>query len=183
MTNPERQFHTTFPQIKSCFEQRPFVRDSLICKQGFYNGCFVLKLQKASWTNDRMDQIRNDTGIFFSIWIDEEAASKNQAHYNIHALKLRRLKGYSIASRGFADDFRNSFASVRDDWPNVSVEYGPLTLMQGWIELDPNSYDRDILALMERFEQVSPLIDRLLELRRRRTSRTKRIEKNAGERG
>jgi hypothetical protein len=38
---------------------------------------------------------------------------KNQANYNIHALKLRDLKGYSIKSLDFAFDFRNAFASMR----------------------------------------------------------------------
>lgn len=26
---------------------------------------------------------------------------------------------------------------MRHAWPNVSVDYGPLTLMQGWIQNDP----------------------------------------------
>jgi hypothetical protein len=139
--------------------------NGLICKQGFYNDCSVLKLQKASWTNDGMDRAQNKTGIFFSIWINEKAASKSRANYNIHALKLRQLEGYSITSRDFANDFRSSFASMRDAWPNVSVDYGPLTLMEGWIEVDPNSFEKDVLVLMERFKPVSRLIDRLLESR------------------
>jgi hypothetical protein len=71
---------------------------------------------------------------------------------------------------------------MRDGWPNVSVDYGPLTLMQGWIEVAPDRaeqdvleqdileeeiLEQDILALMERFRLVSPLIDRLLLARRR----------------
>ena len=40
-------------------------------------------------------------------------------------------------------------------------------LMQGWVEVDPNSLEKDLLLLMERFERLSPLIDRLLESRRR----------------
>jgi hypothetical protein len=35
----------------------------------------VLKLQKVTWTNDRMDQLQNQTGIFFSIWTNEKAAA------------------------------------------------------------------------------------------------------------
>jgi hypothetical protein len=162
-----QEFRTVFPKIKSRFDERQSGHNGLICKQGFYENCFVLKLQKPSWTSDRMDQIQNKTGIFFSIWIDEKSASQNRANYNIHALKLRELKGYSITSRNFANDFRDSFASVSNDWPNVSVEYGPLTLMQGWIEVDPNNFEKDALVLMERFEHVSPLIDRLLDSRRR----------------
>jgi len=161
-----QQIQALFPKIKSRFDQRP--SDGLICKQGLYNDCCVLKLQKAAWTNDRMDQLRNETGIFFSIWTNAKAAAgKNRANYNIHALKLRQLAGYSITSRDFANEFRENFSSLCAAWPNVSVDYGPLTLMQGWIEVDVNRFEKDALALMERFQSVSPLIDRLLALRRK----------------
>ena len=162
-----QQFEPIFAEIKSRFDERPSVADGLICKQGFYTNSLVLKLQKASWTNDPMNQVRNQSGIFFSIWITEKSAAKNQANYNIHALKLRHLKGYSITSRDFAEDFRNRFASLRKTWPNVNVDYGPLTLMQGWIDIHPQSIEKSILHLMKNFEQLSPLIDHLLQSRRR----------------
>jgi hypothetical protein len=161
-----QQFEPIFAEIKSRFDKRPSVADGLICKQGFYINSLVLKLQKASWTNDLMSQIRNQSGIFFSIWITEKSAARNQANYNIHALKLRHLKGYSIASRDFAEDFRNRFASLQKIWPNVSVDYGPLTLMQGWIDIQPQSAEKNILHLMKSFEQLSLLIDQLLDSRR-----------------
>jgi hypothetical protein len=160
-----RQLGAKLAKIKAQFDERN--RDGLICKQGFYKGCSVLKLQKASWTNDPMDRVQNESGIFFSVWMNEASAKKSRANYNTHALKLRQLHGYSITSRDFANDFRNSFASRRHTWPNVRVDYGPLTLMQGWIEVDPNSLEKDLLLLMERFERLSPLIDRLLGSRRR----------------
>ncbi len=166
-TDDVQQLSAVFVKIKSDFDKRQSGRNGLICKQGFYKACSVLKLQKASWTNDRMDQVRNETGVFFSIWVAEKAVSKSRANYNIHALKLRQLAGYSITSRDFADDFRKSFASTRDAWPNVSVDFGPLTLMQGWIEIHLNRSENDALALMERFTHLSPLIDRLLASRRR----------------
>jgi hypothetical protein len=163
--NGLKQLRALFPKIKSRFDQRQSVRDGLICKQGLYDGSSVLKLQKATWTNDPMDQVRNETGVFFSIWINEKTASKSRANYNIHALKLRQLADYSITSRDFANDFRKHFA--RAAWTNVSVDHGPLTLMQGWIALNLNSFEEEALVLMERFERLSPLIDRLLESRRR----------------
>ena len=162
-----QQFHPLFPKIKSHFDERASGYSGLICKQGFYHGCPVLYFQRASWTNDRMDQLKNETGIFFSIWMDEKTASKNRAHYNIHALKLRKLAGYKIASRDFANDFRSRFVSARSTWPNVSVDYGPLTLMQGWIETELNTFEADALVLIEKFEHLAPQIDRLLELRRK----------------
>lgn len=159
-----QRVRAVFAKIKARFDERN--NDGLICKQGFYNDCSVVKLQRASWTNDRMDQVQNKTGIFFSVWIDEKATRKSRANYNIHALKLRQLEGYSIASRDFANDFRGGFASMRGAWPNVSVDYGPLTLMQGWIEIVPKGFEEDILVLLERFKPISRLINRLLESRR-----------------
>lgn len=161
-----QQFDRVFREVKFRLEERTSDSDGLICKQGFHKNSVVLKLQKVSWTNDRMDRIQNESGIFFSIWVNEKSESKDQANYNIHALKLRHLKGYSITSRDFAADFRTRFASFQDHWPNVSVDYGPLTLMQGWIESKPDAAERDILLLMERFQPVSSLIDQLLDVRR-----------------
>jgi hypothetical protein len=160
-----QQFCEVFARIKARFDERN--HDGLVCKQGFYTACAVLKLQKPYWTNDPMDQVQNTSGIFFSIWIDNESSRKNRAKYNIHALKLRQLKGYSITSRDFASEFRKGFAATRNTWPNVSVTCGPLTLMQGWIEVDANTFEEGVLVLMERFNHLTPLIDRLVESRRR----------------
>jgi len=161
-----QQFREVLAKSKTRFEERG--SGGLTCKLGNYWDCSVLKLLRASWTNDRMDQVQNETGIFFSIWADEKA-NHNRAHYNIHALKLRQLKGYSITSRDFANEFRNNL--VRDSWPNVSVDYGPLTLMQGWIDLHPKGPEEEILVLMERFKNVGPVIDRLLGCRLKKTRR------------
>src|SRR5262249_19049257 len=128
------QFREIFPAIKARLDEKPS-SPGLVCKQGFYKNCFVLKLQRASWTNDSMDRVPNQTGIFFSIWANEKSSSR--INYNIHALKLRELKNYIITSRDFAEEFRDRFASVQDQWPNASVKHGPLTLMQGWIEVTP----------------------------------------------
>ena len=160
-----RQFCRVFAKIKARFDKRK--HDGLVCKVGFYKACSVLKLQKASWTNDPMDCVQNTSGVFFGIWINKESARKNRAIYNIHALKLRQLEGYSVTSRDFANEFRKGFASTRNTWPNVSVNYGPVTLMQGWIEVDSNSFEEGVLFLMDHFNELSPLIDRLLESRRR----------------
>jgi hypothetical protein len=159
-----RDFQSVFVKSKVRFDEQS--SEGLTCKEGIYNDCPVLKLQKASWTNDRMDRLPNKTGIFFSIWIDAKAAGKNRVNYNIHALKLRLLKGYSITSRAFANDFRDGFKTFSGFWPNVSTDYGPLTLMQGWTAIKPLGFEEDILALMERFKELCPLIDRLLEARR-----------------
>jgi hypothetical protein len=167
MTKTEQNMLEVFARIKARFDKRRSGKDGLICKQGFYMDSYVLKLQKASWTNDPMDQVQNESGIFFSVWIDGQAKKKGLAAYNIHALKLRKLNGYSITSRDFAEDFRSGFASFQDAWPNVSVAYGPLTLMQGWIEVNQSSFEDDVEDLMECFKDLCPLIDKLLRSRRR----------------
>lgn len=159
-----RAIDASFRGIKRRYDER-HPDQELICKQGFYTNCSVLKLQKPSWTNDPMDQVRNSSGIFFSIWISEESAKKSRANYNIHALKMRKLKGYSITSKDFAQEFRKNF--VKKSWPNVSVDYGPLTLMEGWEEVALNKLGDGILPMLERFHQVSPVLDRLLAKRSR----------------
>lgn len=117
-----------------------------------------------------MDRVEYTSGIFFSIWTNDQSMKNNRANYNIHALKLRDLKGYSIKSRDFAFDFRNAFAPMRSAWPNVSVDYGRLTLIRGWIKgwikADSVHLEKEILDLMDSFQSLSPLIDRLLESRR-----------------
>ena len=68
-----------------------------------------LKLYKKSWANPSPDPLTAETRIFFSVWINDPAIEEQKLLYNIHALKLRKLKGYSIQSRKFADAFRKSF--------------------------------------------------------------------------
>jgi len=159
-----RSVDASFREIKRRYDERHGGQE-LVCKQGFYTNCAVLKLQKPSWTNDPMNQVRNRSGIFFSVWISEESAKTSRANYNIHALKLRKMKGYSITSRDFAEEFRKIF--VKKSWPNVSVDYGPLTLMEGWEEVALNKLEDDILPMLERFHQVSPVLDRMLAKRSR----------------
>ncbi|HEY1461837.1 MAG TPA: hypothetical protein VGF44_00300 [Terriglobales bacterium] len=166
-TDTLQMIDAAFRLIKKHYDERYASRDELICKQGFYKNCSVLKLQKASWTNDSMDKIQNTSGIFFSIWVTEKSASESKANYNIHALKLRELKGYSITSRNFADEFRKNFTPMKKAWPNLSMDYGPLTLVEGWFEVDLNRLEENILPLMERFKRISMLIDRLLAKRAR----------------
>lgn len=154
-----------FAQAETRFEDRN--RHRLVCKRGYYQDCCVLKLQKRAWTNDPLDQVQNQSGIFFSLWCNESSLRKNRVLYNIHALKLRTLEGYTIASRDFAADFRKRFRPMRADWPNVRVDYGPATLIQGWIPGESDTLLEDILSLMDRFATLSPLIDDLLHSRRK----------------
>ena len=103
---------------------------------GRWHDSAVLKLQKCHWTPAVPAAASADAGIFFSIWVEDKSLKKNQVFYNLHALKLRSFDRHSIQSREFAAAFRTAFARFAHDWPRVSVDYGPQTLMQGWIDLD-----------------------------------------------
>nr|WP_315028870.1 hypothetical protein [uncultured Chryseobacterium sp.] len=123
----------------------------------------ALKLYKPHWSGDQQSPLHAKGRIFFSVWINDKTLKEDKIYYNIHALKLRELKDYKISSRNFAQDFRNEFYKYHKDWPNVSVEYGPLTLMQGWIDLKKNSISKDIKELVHSFLRINSIVDRTLE--------------------
>ena len=129
----------------------------------FGNDCVVLKLYKRSWTNQVQDPLTSASRIFFSVWISGSTKDEQKIFYNIHALKLRQLKGYFIQSRKFADIFREMFKSFEHKWENVSVNFGPLTLMEGWLKMDLKSLQDDILKLANNFLEIEDLIDETLE--------------------
>lgn len=88
-------------------------------------------------------------------------------NYNIHALKLRQLTGYSIKSRDFAEAFRSRFKPFENKWPNVSVDFGPLTLMQGWVSIDIENPENEIAGLAHQFLEIQFIIDELLKERKK----------------
>jgi hypothetical protein len=122
-----------------------------------------LKLYKKSWANPSPDPLTAETRIFFSVWINDPAIEEQKLLYNIHALKLRKLKGYSVQSRKFADAFRKNFKDFAHRWQNVSVDFGPLTLMEGWINIDPENFQNDVLKLANNFLEIEHLIDNTLD--------------------
>jgi hypothetical protein len=126
-----------------------------------------LKLYKTAWANKTPDPLTSPSRIFFSVWINDKAIKENKLLYNIHALKLRQLKGYSITSREFATEFRGKFKRFEKDWPNLSTDFGPLTLMEGWIKLNEASLQDDVLKLAKQFATIDYLIDDLLEKAKR----------------
>lgn len=121
--------------------------------------CVVLKLYKKSWANQFQDPLTSNSRIFFSVWISDSSIIEQKILYNIHALKLRQLKGYSIQSRKFADSFRDSFKAFEHKWKNVSVNFGPLTLMEGWLKIDLGNFQNEILELANNFLAIDHLVD------------------------
>ena len=121
--------------------------------------CVVLKLYKRGWANQFQDPLTSASRIFFSVWISDASIKEQKLLYNIHALKLRQLKGYNIQSRKFADIFRDRFKPFEHTWKNVSVDFGPLTLMEGWLKIDVGNFQDDILELAHNFLEIEYLID------------------------
>jgi len=122
-----------------------------------------LKLYKNSWTNQFQSPLTAATRIFFSIWVNNSTLGKQKLFYNIHALKLRHLEGYSIQSRKFADSFRKRFKDHEHNWQNISVNFGPLTLMEGWLKIDRENLQSDIVKLANNFIEMEHLIDNTLK--------------------
>ncbi|WP_157544031.1 hypothetical protein [Mucilaginibacter paludis] len=134
-------------------------------KVGEWLGCAVLKIQKPSWCNKPPEGKPFERSIFFSIWVSAEGIQHNRLYYNIHALKLRELNQYKIQSREFAQAFRNRLGPYAINWPNLSTNYGPLTLMQGWVELD--KLEEEVPKLCYSFKPIAIIIDELLTERKK----------------
>ncbi len=132
---------------------------------GSWLGSAALKVQKPSWTEARPPSSVSEAGIFFSVWIEPKGLKQNRVFYNIHALNLRGFTRYTLLSREFATAFRTEFARTSKSWPNVSTDYGPQTLMQGWFPLDPVTLADDTAALVRRFIPLNATIDMLLKQR------------------
>ena len=118
-----------------------------------------LKLYKKAWATPSQDPLTAESRIFFSVWVNDAAIGEQKILYNIHALKLRKLKGYSIQSRKFADVFRDRFKDVAHKWENVNVDFGPLTLMEGWIKMNTENLQNDVLNLASNFLAIEHLVD------------------------
>ncbi len=121
-----------------------------------------LKLYKKSWASPGEDPLTAASRIFFSIWVNDDIIEAQKIYYNIHAFKLRHLKGYAIQSRQFADVFRSRFKLFENQWPNVSVKFGPLTLMEGWVKLNQSNFQHDVLSLANSFLSIAHLVDETL---------------------
>ena len=150
------KFHKAADKLDKKMLNRKQIESAVVT---FGEDCVVLKLYKRSWTNQLQNPLTSESRIFFSIWISDASIKEQRLLYNIHALKLRQLKGYSIQSRKFADNFRDRFKSYNNKWENVSVDYGPLTLIEGWKKIDIENFQSDILELAYNFLEIEHLID------------------------
>jgi len=148
-----------FQQVASRLDEKQLHKKEIEVAVGVVLNSVFLKLYKKTWVSSPQDPLTATSRIFFSIWMNDSTIKEQKIYYNIHALKLRELKGYAIQSRKFSDAFRQSFKDVEHKWQNVSVDFGPLTLMEGWIKIDLKNFQDDILKLANNFLEIDHLID------------------------
>lgn len=151
-----------FQKIANKLDQKLLKEKSIDVSVGIYSDSVFIKLYKKSWASNPQEALTAESRIFFSVWIDDTTIEKHKIMYNIHALKLRKLKGYTIQSRKFAELFREDFKSHENNWPNVSVNHGPLTLMEGSIKLELENFQEEVLKLAHNFLEMEHLVDRTL---------------------
>lgn len=151
-----------FENAVNAFGKKVLEKSGLEIQTGIWLNSVVLRLQKKNWANNPDEKPHSGSAIFMGIWIDQEAFSKKIIKHNIHALKLRQLNGYALQSRVFADSFREKFKEFEQKWENASVQFGPQTLMEGWIPLNDEKIHEDILNLINSFIEIVPLIDETL---------------------
>lgn len=162
----ESYYLEVFKKSVDRVDKKLFSQKNLECKVGVWLESVALKIQKSSWINSGTAKPFGES-IFFSVWINDQTIQENRLYYNIHALKLRQLTAYSIKSREFADAFRARFKKFEKRWPNVRVDFGPLTLMEGWITLDEDNLEGIILDLAYQFSEIAFIIDDLLAERKK----------------
>ncbi len=151
-----------FQKIIGGINKKLLAKKSIKVATGLFGKSVFLKLYKISWVNKPSDSLMEGSRIFFSIWINEDFIKEEKIFYNIHALKLRELNGYKITSRNFAADFRKRFIKFESEWPNVDLNFGPQTLMEGWQKATGKSLQKSINNLINQFLQIDFLIDEIL---------------------
>jgi len=157
-----RYYLDVFQKVSDQLDQKQLIKNRIETTVGIFLESVVLKMYKRSWANPLQDPITSESRIFFSVWMNDSAIKDRKLFYNIHALKLRKLKGYVIESRKFAETFRAKFKKFEYKWENVSVKFGPLTLMEGWVTIDLENFEDQIMALANNFLEIQGLVDETL---------------------
>lgn len=158
---------TEFQEAVNSLDKKLLAAKNLEPQTGVWLQSVVLRLQKNTWANDPDKKPQSGPAIFFSVWLSEKSLQEQKLYYNIHALKLRQLEGYKIAARPFAIAFRDRFQPFIHRWPNVSTNFGPLTLMEGWTRLNADTIRENVSTLAGKFTEIDFIIDDLLQICKR----------------
>lgn len=158
------QHHKILKQKEAQHAPSLLKKHGLICKQLPWDGGLnPLYLAKPHWTN-RFDKKRESTiGIFCSIWVTVELLEENQFAYNIHAKQLRKLPGYKLGAREFASEFRKLVKAQVASWPNIRLDFGPLTLLEGRDSCELDAFADNVDERISAFVEIHQHIDDLLE--------------------
>jgi hypothetical protein len=156
------QYLDKFKKAVDKVDKKLLAKKQLEIDTGIWLDSVVLRLQKKHWANNPSEKPHSGSAIFFSVWLTDQSIKDNRILYNIHALKLRQLNGYTITSREFAAAFREKFIRFEQYWPNISVDHGPQTLIQGWKKTELEQMENNILELANKFLEIDVLIDELL---------------------
>jgi hypothetical protein len=135
----------------------------LSIKTGEGLGAALLKLMRPDWTTDAAEELINSNGLFFTIWVDAACEANGIARYNLHAKKLRAIKGETFAAREFVRAFRAQCGDELKGWPNWSYPKGPITLFEGAFPLEIATLQAKSSELVTRFVTLTPMLDRLLD--------------------
>ncbi len=157
------QYIKVFQTVANQIDNATLSKKQIEVAVGTHENSVFIKLYKKQWANKTPDALTAPSRIFFSVWVTDASIQQQKILYNIHALKLRHLNGYSITSRDFAENFRKKFKPVENEWANVSTKFGPLTLMEGWATADTKSFTAEVLKLANQFFTIEYIIDDLLE--------------------
>lgn len=63
----------------------------------------------------------------------------------------------------FCIEFHRSIFETPENWPNTDIQYGPLTLMQGWIPITTEDIQKEVYRMIQNFLKGSPVIDTVLD--------------------
>ncbi len=143
-------------------------KHGLVCRQLPYGDEeAVLYVAKNNWTNRFDPQRKSTVGIFFSVWVTPELLDKQEFAYNIHSKQLRKLPGYRLTSKKFANDFRELVQDRVSAWPNIRLDYGPLTLLQGRDSCRLETFAVKVKQRVTEFTGIHEEIDNLLQVSKR----------------
>jgi hypothetical protein len=157
-----QKYLEVFNAVKADREYGLQWQHKLSMKTGEGLGAALLKVLRPSWTTDSPDLLLNSNGLFFSIWVDEACEAKGIARYNLHAKKLRAIKGEQFAAREFVRAFRAQCGDELRGWPNWTYPKGPITLFEGEFPLDIETLHAKSSDLITRFVTLTPMLDKLL---------------------
>jgi hypothetical protein len=157
-----QKYLTIFEGFKAEYSTHLKMQHGLDIKTGEALGAAILKVLKPTWTTDKPSEILNTNGMFFSVWVDAACEADGIARYNLHAKKLRAIKGERFAAREFVRSFRAQCGDELKSWPNWSYPKGPITLFEGHFNLDLATLGAETEKLVERFATLTPSLDKLL---------------------